>query len=51
MLKSLGYHVLVARSGKEAIQTYKDKENEISLLLLDMVMPDLGGGETYDRLK
>ncbi len=51
MLKKLGYEVLVARGGKEAIQIYKKNQHKIDMLILDMIMPDMGGGETYDILK
>jgi CheY-like chemotaxis protein len=42
---------LVARSGKEAIETYKRSMDKIDMVILDMIMPDMGGGEAYDRLK
>jgi len=51
MLKSLGYKVLIARGGKEAIKLYKEGKGKIDMVLLDMIMPDMGGGETYDRMK
>jgi PAS domain S-box-containing protein len=51
ILENLGYSVLSARSGTEAIEVYRAHPDEIILVILDMVMPDLGGGETYDRLK
>ncbi len=51
ILENLGYSVLSARSGTEAIEVYQAHPDEIILVILDMVMPDLGGGETYDRLK
>jgi CheY-like chemotaxis protein len=51
MLKTLGYTVLVARSGKEAIEIYQKNKEKIDMVLLDMVMPQMGGGETYDKLK
>jgi CheY-like chemotaxis protein len=51
MLKALGYKVLLAKSGKEAIELYNEKRDNIDMLLLDMIMPDMGGGETYDRMK
>jgi len=51
ILKALGYHVLSARSGKEAVELFGNKKDEIDLVLLDMIMPGMGGGETYDALK
>jgi PAS domain S-box-containing protein len=51
MLKALGYKALIASGGKEAIELYKENKDKIGMVLLDMVMPDMGGGETYDRMK
>jgi signal transduction histidine kinase/CheY-like chemotaxis protein len=51
ILKSLGYHVLTARSGHEAIEKYKANWEGISLVILDMVMPEMGGSETFEGLK
>ena len=51
LLKKMGYKVLLARSGKEAIQLYKENKDKIDIVILDMIMPDMGGGETYDRMK
>lgn len=51
MLQKLGYTVISARSGKEALDIYKDNQDTISLVILDMIMPDMGGGESYDQLK
>ncbi len=51
ILKIMGYKVLVARSGKEAIELYKKNQARIDIVVLDMIMPEIGGGEAYDRLK
>ena len=51
ILKTLGYKVLIARSGKEAIELYKKNKDKIDMVILDMIMPQMGGGETYDRMK
>ena len=51
ILNALGYHVLTARSGKEAIEVYKKNKDKIDLIILDMIMPDMGGGKVYDRIK
>ncbi|MBW1781943.1 MAG: response regulator [Deltaproteobacteria bacterium] len=50
MLKRMGYDVLIARSGREAIQVYEENKDRIDIIVLDMVMPDMGGSETYDRI-
>ncbi len=54
LLKMLGYEVLIARSGKEAVDIVTKTLNSPSapdLIIIDMIMPDMGGGETYDRIK
>jgi len=70
LLKTLGYKVLIARGGKEAIeiiskaQRAKRKEDKgrkghapgamppaPDIIILDMIMPEMSGGETYDRMK
>ena len=51
MLKAVGYKVLIARSGQEAIAIYRKKQDKIDMVILDMVMPYISGGETYNRLK
>ncbi len=51
ILKALGYNVLSARNGKEAVALFRDKKDAVDLVLLDMIMPGMGGGETYDALK
>jgi PAS domain S-box-containing protein len=51
MLKTLGYQVLLARGGEKAIEIYTDNRDRIDMVILDLIMPDMGGGETYDRLK
>ena len=51
MLRTLGYKVLLARSAKEAIELYKTNKDKIDMVILDMVIPDMGGGETYNKMK
>jgi len=51
LLETLGYEVLTARDGKEAVEIYKKKWDNIDLVLMDMVMPNMSGGEAYDRMK
>ena len=51
MLKHLGYDVLLAQNGQEALELYKKNHDRVDMVLLDMVMPIMGGGETFDRIK
>ena len=51
MLEHLGYRVVVSRSGEEAVETVKEMGNEIDLVLLDMIMPRMDGGKTFDAIR
>ncbi len=51
LLENLGYKALISKSGKEAVKIYKKNKDKIDMIILDMTMPEMGGGETYDRLK
>jgi CheY-like chemotaxis protein len=51
MLRVLGYEVLVARGGKEAVDTFRSRSEEIDLVILDMIMPDISGERTFDELR
>ena len=51
LLQELGYEVLTACSGQEAIELYRNNADKIDLVIMDMIMPGMGGGETFDRLK
>ena len=51
MLQHFGYAVLPAANGHEALQIYTESKEKIDLVILDMVMPDMGGRVVYDRLK
>lgn len=51
MLNNMGYNVLIARGGKEALETFKKDKDKIALVMLDMIMPDMGGSHVYNILK
>jgi len=51
VLKTLGYQVLSARGGPEAIEIYRQKAGEIDMVILDMIMPEMGGGRVFDAMK
>ena len=46
-----GYTTILASSGAEALDLYRERGHEIALVVLDMVMPDMGGEEVYRELK
>jgi CheY-like chemotaxis protein len=51
MLEKMSYDVLVARDGEEALQIYTENPSSIDLVILDMIMPVMGGGETFDKMR
>ncbi len=51
LLEELGYTVLSAMSGQEAIDVFQKDQDNIDLVIMDMIMPGMGGGEAFDRLK
>ncbi len=51
MLEKLGFSVLTATSGKEALDILRNNKDKISLVVLDMIMPGMGAGDTYDELQ
>ena len=51
LLETLGYGVIVARNGMEAIALYEKHWSDIDMVILDMIMPGMSGGDLYDRLK
>jgi len=51
ILKKLGCRVLQANSGKKAVEVYEAEKGGIDLVILDMIMPGMGGSETFDRIR
>ena len=51
LLEHLGYNVVVAKNGQEAIKLFKPMAEDISLVILDMIMPRMSGTETFHKLK
>jgi two-component system cell cycle sensor histidine kinase/response regulator CckA len=51
ILKTFSYKVLAAKSGQEAVRLYWQQGDRIDLVILDMIMPDMGGEDTFDLLK
>ena len=51
ILDSLGYNVIIAGNGHDALALYLENIERIQLVILDLIMPGMSGGETFDRLK
>ncbi len=45
VLEKIGYTVLLASNGKEGVEVFEQSQEEIDLVLLDMIMPEMGGKE------
>jgi len=50
-LQKLGYSVLLAENGLDAVEIYRNNPHQIDLVLLDMIMPKQGGHSTFHKLK
>jgi len=51
LLESLGYKVLLAENGEEGVNAFSGKKDEIDLIILDMIMPVMGGREAFEKLR
>ncbi|MEE9911792.1 MAG: response regulator [Deltaproteobacteria bacterium] len=51
MLEILGYQVIVAHNGQEAIEIYARQKDEIDAVIQDMVMPGMNGAAVFQALK
>lgn len=50
-LSEKGYQIIIARDGEEALKVFKEKKSDIDLVILDYVMPKMGGKETLVKMK
>jgi DNA-binding NtrC family response regulator len=50
ILTRAGYTVLTATNGKDALNLYGKKRSDISLVILDLIMPEMGGKECFQEL-
>jgi len=51
LLTFLDYRVYTAGSGQEGLAIYAEKQDEIDLVIIDMIMPGISGSELFDRLR
>jgi PAS domain S-box-containing protein len=51
MLTEMGFGVFMAANGREAIRLFKENDNKIKFVLLDLTMPEMGGEETFEEIR
>src|SRR5512133_1139369 len=51
LLEDLGYTVYLAENGEHALEVFAAHRNDISLVILDMIMPKMGGSEAFQLLR
>ncbi len=51
LLEALGYKVVKAKGGQAGLESYEELMDQVDLVILDMIMPDLGGSQVFERLK
>ena len=50
ILTKSGYNVVTASNGKEALELYREQREKISLVVLDLIMPEMGGKQCLEGL-
>ncbi len=51
LLTELGYHVLIAEGGKQALEIIANGKETIDLVILDLIMPGMDGGATFEAIR
>jgi len=51
VLSGLGYSIVLAKDGREAVEKFEANPQKFSLLVLDVVMPRLGGPDAFERIR
>ncbi len=51
VLESVGYNVIIAEDGEDAITKFKENRERINLIILDMIMPKKSGREAYEEIR
>lgn len=51
LLQKLGYNVVTAENGQQALELFRRKKGLVALVVLDMIMPGMSGGKVFDQLR
>ncbi len=50
LLDLMGFEVLMAENGRKAVEIFKEQKSRVTLVILDIIMPEMDGHETYEAL-
>jgi len=50
MMEALGYRILLAANGMEAVRLFRENSDKVDLVILDVVMPGLSGPDAYSKM-
>ncbi len=51
LLDAINYSTITASNGREALEIYRDCGSDIDVIMLDLIMPEMGGIEAYRELR
>ncbi len=51
MIRKMGYKVITAENGRDALDKYSTSRSEIDLVILDMIMPEMNGLEAFREIR
>lgn len=51
ILRRAGYQVLEARDGQHAVDTFRENQDRVALIILDAVMPNMSGGDALTEIR
>ncbi|MDP6543017.1 MAG: response regulator [Phycisphaerae bacterium] len=51
ILQRMGLTVLTACDGREGLVVFREHQDDIACIILDMIMPQMDGEETFDKLR
>jgi CheY-like chemotaxis protein len=51
MLNNLGYEVITAGNGREGVDTFRRNRGEISIVILDLIMPVMDGRKAFEEIR
>jgi CheY-like chemotaxis protein len=50
-LSEIGYEMIAAKNGREAVELFQARHNSVSLIIMDIIMPEMNGQLALDRMR